>query len=1400
MKSRRFGTLALLAIVAAVTSGALLAQAPQEIGTWVSVGEVGAALTNGAVVAMPDGRTLIAGGTLADGTLTDGVTIYDPVDNSVVGAGVLTSPRTGHTATLLKDGRVLVVGGRTADGLVFSDIEAFDSMTGTSTLVALLPEPRTGHVAAGLLDGTVLIAGGATTGAASVQTAVLFDPETASISSAAGGLQMPRLNASATTLLDGRVLVAGGSNGTAELASAEIYDRYSQSFTIAATLMSVGRQGHSALLLPNNGGVLVAGGTSNGVAQAGADLFLPAVFPDPFSYGEGEFASTGAMTTARAGAISGPTSVEGYAFTTGGGASDAEVYRFATIKTDKQDYPPGQRAIITGSGWQAGEDVTLVFQEDPAVHDDYTLVLKADTQGNVYYDQWAPEEHDLNVRFYLTARDSRSRAQTTFTDGRMVVVSVSAVGSAANITNRFFNGNGSCTGIVSPTTSLVAHGSTITVAGTMPSNQSVQITAATTAADGSTFSAWTVVQSAGSNPILVDLTQPTLCIPGQGGASNNNQGTYTYTANYSTLVSSTTTTVSCPASVTYDGSAQTPCSATVTGGGLNQSVTVTYTSNINAGTATATATFPGDATHNPSSDSQPFTINKADAVCSITGHTGAYDGAIHGAFGSCTGVAADPTAAGSTLNLGATYTDAPGGTANWSFTGAPNFNDQNGSVAITIDKADAQVVVNGYTGVYDAATHGATGAATGVGGADLSAHLNLGASFTNAPGGIAHWTFNGGTNYANQSGDVAIDIAKADAIVNVSGYTGVYDGAEHGATGTATGLGEADLSGSLNLGETFIDAPGGTAHWTFSGGTNYNDQTGEAAIVINKADAIVSVSGYDGTYDASPHGATGTATGVNDVDLSANLDFGDSFTNAPGGTANWLFNGGTNYNNQSGSVAITLSKADAACTIDGYTGAYDGIAHGASGSCTGVDAGAAAGSSLDLGDTFANVPGGTAHWSFDGGMNYNDQSGTAAITINKADAACTINGYTGTYDGTAHGASGSCAGVDAGAAAGSTLDLGASFTNVPGGTASWSFSGGTNYKDQSGSVAITLGKANAIVTVNGYTGVFDAQAHGATGTAVGVMSESLAGLTLGGTFTNVPGGTAHWTFTDVTGNYNDDSGDVAIVITKADPHVTVNGYSGVYNGQPHGAYGHANGVLGEALPGLNLGASFTNVPGGTAHWTFTDQTGNYSNASGDAQILIYKAEANCSITGYDVMFDNAFHTATGTCTGVTGASLSGLNLSATTHKDAGVYTDSWTFTDMTGNYNNTNGSVDDRIGHWTASGFYQPVDMSGTQIVWNTVKGGSTVPLKFNLYAGALKKTNVADVLGFAFAPMECGASALASDVEFTTTGGTSLRYDGTAGQFIQNWQTPKMPGTCFAVQLTAQEQSTTIVAYFKLK
>ena len=51
---------------------------------------------------------------------------------------------------------------------------------------------------------------------------------------------------------------------------------------------------------------------------------------------------------------------------------------------------------------------------------------------------------------------------------------------------------------------------------------------------------------------------------------------------------------------------------------------------------------------------------------------------------------------------------------------------------------------------------------------------------------------------------------------------------------------------------------------------------------------------------------------------------------------------------------------------------------------------AAAGSSLTFGASFTNVPGGTGHWTFEGGTNYLDESGTAAIAITQADANVTI--------------------------------------------------------------------------------------------------------------------------------------------------------------------------------------------------------------------------------------------------------------------------------------------------------------------------------------------------------------------------------------------------------------------------
>jgi hypothetical protein len=118
------------------------------------------------------------------------------------------------------------------------------------------------------------------------------------------------------------------------------------------------------------------------------------------------------------------------------------------------------------------------------------------------------------------------------------------------------------------------------------------------------------------------------------------------------------------------------------------------------------------------------------------------------------------------------------------------------------------------------------------------------------------------------------------------------------------------------------------------------------------------------------------------------------------------------------------------------------------------------------------------------------------------------------------------------------------------------------------------------------------------------------------------------------------------------------------------------------------------------------------------------------------------------------------------------------------------------VNPWTLSGFYQPVDMNG---VYNTVKGGSTVPLKFEAFAGSAELTDTSQVQSLSAVKITCTGGPT-DDIEvLSPTGGTSLRYDTVAGQFIYNWQTPKPAGICYRVTMTTQDL-TTLVALFKTK
>src|SRR5438046_1982440 len=91
-----------------------------------------------------------------------------------------------------------------------------------------------------------------------------------------GSLAMARTEHTETLLPSGKVLVAGGNDDTGFLASAELYDPASGSWSTTGSLATA-RSGHTATLLPD-GRVLVAGGfgtsgLSGAVAVAYAQVY-----------------------------------------------------------------------------------------------------------------------------------------------------------------------------------------------------------------------------------------------------------------------------------------------------------------------------------------------------------------------------------------------------------------------------------------------------------------------------------------------------------------------------------------------------------------------------------------------------------------------------------------------------------------------------------------------------------------------------------------------------------------------------------------------------------------------------------------------------------------------------------------------------------------------------------------------------------------------------------------------------------------------------------------------------------------------------------------------------------------------------------------------------------------------
>jgi hypothetical protein len=212
---------------------------------------------------------------------------------------------------------------------------------------------------------------------------------------------------------------------------------------------------------------------------------------------------------------------------------------------------------------------------------------------------------------------------------------------------------------------------------------------------------------------------------------------------------------------------------------------------------------------------------------------------------------------------------------------------------------------------------------------------------------------------------------------------------------------------------------------------------------------------------------------------------------------------------------------------------------------------------------------------------------------------------------------------------------------------------------------------------------------------------------------------------------------------------------------------------------------------------FTDNAGNTTPA-GAATSAGFQIDKTAPTVTFDSVMADGYYGSTPaapTCTATD--ALSGISGSCDVFgysDEVGVHELQATATDLAGNTTTVTQTYEVRA--WTLKGFYQPVDMGG---VLNTVKGGSTVPAKFEIFAGDQELTDPSMVYSLKSAQIQCSLLALQDAIEATATGSTSLRYDSVAGQFVYNWKTPTGAGNCYKLTMTAKDGSS-ISANFKLK
>ena len=554
-----------------------------------------------------------------------------------------------------------------------------------------------------------------------------------------------------------------------------------------------------------------------------------------------------------------------------------------TVKTDKLDYAPGDPVIITGTGWHANEEVSLMVMN--LTYDGLNMLphygewfVTADSNGDIS-SWWDVTIDELNTELVLTAlgQSSGYKEQVFFTDAPSLSSISTNTGPTTGGNTVTLTGNG----FVDGATFTVTFG-TLSVEGTRPAGN-----------DNKHLTAIVPAQSAGTVNVTV-----TVSASNSGSSGTTGSVPYTYNKVDQTI------TFDAPTDKTYG---DTPFSLAATASsGLPVSYSIvsgpaTISGNtltiIGAGEVTVRATQAGNTTYNAAENvDQSFTVTKAPLVVTADAQTKVYGSAnptpltatISGfvlgqtlATSGVTGTADVTTLADVNSPVNSyTLTAALGSLASANY----SFSFVNGSLAVTkaplVVTADAQTkvygsanptpltaTISGFVLGQTLATSGVTGTADVTTLADVNSPVNS-YTLTAALGSLAS------ANYSFSFVNGSLAVTKAPLVVTADAQTKVYGSANptpltatisgfvlgqtlatSGVTGTADVTTLADVNSPVNS-YTLTAALGSLAS------ANYSFSFVNGSLAVTKAPLVVTADAQTKVYgSANPTPLTATISG-----------------------------------------------------------------------------------------------------------------------------------------------------------------------------------------------------------------------------------------------------------------------------------------------------------------------------------------------------------------------------------------------------------------------------------------------------------------------------------------------------------------------------------------------------------